>query len=230
MSQPKFIATRTRGFTLIERLTVVAIIGLLVGMVVPTIRGVLETQLKMKVQTRVTNLENGCGIYKMSGTGNRYYPGQDPRQLTWLTSSTYKNAGSAMLARCLFWIPDGNDPYNLNKGDFPVSKYGQYTPDMLGEIEDQKNTIIDFSAEKMAILYYPSRLGMKGNKEQYKPEDNSKYTNSTNVALTGNTSENIQSFVQMSDNNRVSNDGTFVITASGPKRLYFDTDSVTNFD
>jgi len=218
MSARKVITRRTGGFTLVELLTVVAIIGLLVGMVVPTITAILKGVKQTRVDVRIQALENGCGSYKMSGTGNRYFPGQDPTHLNWLSSGTYANAGSALLARCLFWKPDGNYPYDTSRGEFPVSQYGTYAEDMLGKVNNVSNTIIDFDSEPMAILYYPARIGMQGDVYQFKAEDNTKYTDSTNVA----SSSSITTYAQSSSGGVIKNDGMYIITAAGSNRLYFD--------
>ncbi len=224
---------RIDGFTLIELLTVVAIIGLLVGMVVPTIKAVLVNKAQMQMKVRIRSLDDGCGIYKMSATGNRYYPGQDPEPLAALekgtnTSGKYpncKNAGSALLARCLFTDPNGL---------FPTSNYGQLERDMLGTVvvgtTNYPNAIIDNANETMAVLYYPSRLGSKGALAQYVIADNSNYVKTGNYAP----STTIQTYVKGTTGTTgattiVRQDGLFVITAAGQKRLYFDTDAVKNF-
>ena len=236
---------RIDGFTLIELLTVVAIIGLLVGMVVPTIKAVLENKQKMQLQVRIRSLDDACNIYKMSATGNRYYPGQDTEGIGALGSTgsanypNCQNAGSALLARCLFTMIDPNDPA---KKLFPVSSYGQLEKDMLGTVTVGSNTIanssiIDYASETMAILYYPSRLGSKGQTTQYVVSDNSKYvTGATNTAMntTTNTLWTIQTYVQGSTGTTgattiVRQDGLFVITAAGTDRLYFSSSSVSNF-
>jgi len=226
---------RVRGFTLVELLTVVAIIGLLVGMVVPTIRAVLENSQRMKMLVRVQSLDAGARTYKMSGTGNRYYPGQDTEGRNALGGSSSKypncqNAGSALLARCLFTDPNGR---------FPVSAYGTYEEDLLDTsqdpITDVPYSILDADSETMAILYYPSRIGEKGSTSQYQASDNSKYTNDSGgiVQVAPNTSGsgtmNIQTYVQQSTSEPIKMDGEFVITAAGSDRLYFSTTATNNF-
>lgn len=227
---------RVRGFTLIELLTVVAIIGLLVSMVVPTIRAVLENNQRMKMLVRVQSLDAGATVYKMSATGNRYYPGQDAEGLGALTggnSSRYPNcanAGSALLARCLFTDPNGA---------FPVSAYGTLDEGLLDTtddpITDVPRSILDSASETMAILYYPSRMSEKGSREQYKVANNSKYTAPSGrpapVAKNqGGAVITIQTYVQSSTNMPVRMDGEFVISAAGTDGLYFSTSAVDNFN
>jgi prepilin-type N-terminal cleavage/methylation domain-containing protein len=220
---------RIDGFTLIELLTVVAIIGLLVGMVVPTIKAVLDQKQQMQLAVRIRSLSAGCDIYKMSATGNRYYPGQDATQLAWLSGTTYAGAGSALLARCLFWIPDNNSPNDLTKGQFPVSNYGQLEKDILGTVTVGSNTvansIIDYANETMAILYYPSRLGQKGVVAQYVVADNSKYVTLANSAPSTTI---LTQVLKQPSPVVVYQDGLFVISAAGTNRLYFSS-PVDNF-
>jgi prepilin-type N-terminal cleavage/methylation domain-containing protein len=228
-------AKRVRGFTLVELLTVVAIIGLLVGMVVPTIRAVLENSQRMKMLVRVHSLDTGARTYKMSGTGNRYYPGQDTEGISGLEGNSSKypncqNAGSALLAQCLFTDPNGR---------FPVSAYGTYEDDLLDTSEDPITgvpySILDADSETMAVLYYPSRIGEKGSTTQYRASDNSKYTDASGGvdqvadAPTGSGKMNIQMYVQQTTSLPISMDGEFVITAAGSDRLYFSTTGVNNF-
>ncbi len=230
---------RVRGFTLVELLTVVAIIGLLLGMIVPTIRAVLDSNQRMKMLVRVQSLSTGARTYKMSATGNRYYPGQDSAGRSALENGTSsenfpggcRNAGSALLARCLFTDPNGR---------FPVSAYGTLEEDLLdtGEdpITDVPYSILDTDGETMAVLYYPSRIGKKGNTTQYETSDNSKYTNPSGgidqvaEASEGGAKMDIQAYVQESTTSPIKMDGEFVITSAGTDRLYFSTTSVNNFN
>jgi len=224
-----------RGFTLIELLTVVAIIGLLVGMVVPTIRAVLENKHRMEMLVRVQSLDNAATTYKMSATGNRYYPGQDAEGLGALTgnSSRYPgctNAGSALLARCLF--TDANNA-------FPVSAYGTLQEGKLDTTDDPisgvARSILDTDSDPMAVLYYPSRSYDKGLSKQYVIADNSEYVTTSNSALAeGSSAITIQTHVQYQgetgqSTGLIHRDGEFVITAAGTDRLYFSTSSVNNF-
>ena len=233
---------RADGFTLIELLTVVMIIGLLVSMVVPTIKAVLENKQRMQLQVRIRSLADGCDIYKQSATGNRYYPGQDAEGIGALKGSAASNnypncvnAGSALLARCLF---TRIDPSDSSKTLFPVSSYGQLETGLLDTAQNPitgvARSILDNASETMAILYYPSRLSDKGKKEQYRIEDNSRYVNTNNSAKdSGGAQVNIQTYVRPTNTNTTTpmrQDGLFVITAAGPKRLYFDSDSVDNFN
>lgn len=213
-----------RGFTLVELLTVVAIIGLLVSMVVPTIRAVLQSNQRMKMLTRVQSLASAATIYKMSATGNRYYPGQDALGLGGLVSgnATYpncQNAGSALLARCLFTDPNGA---------FPVSSYGRLDEGLLDTTNNPVTgvpySILDSASETMAILYYPSRMGEKGSVDQYRIADNSKYTSPASGEPQVAVNQSILTLVQPEASSPISMDGMFVITtASVQKRLYFDT-------
>jgi hypothetical protein len=89
------------------------------------------------------------------------------------------------------------------------------------------NAIIDYASETMAILYYPSRLGMKGVVAQYVVADNSKYAPLGGANSAPSTS--ILTIVKPASVTFVQQDGLFVITAAGTDRLYFSTSSVSNF-
>ncbi len=233
MLMPKRNHNQPKGFTLIELLTVVAIIGLLVGMVIPTLRAVLENKNRMVMLARIYSLDNGAVTYKMSATGNRYYPGQDADGLGALTgssSSRYPNcqsAGSALLARALFTDPNGA---------FPVgTMYGKLEDGLLDSSSDPVTgvpySILDVDSETMAILYYPSRIGMQGNKAQYVIADNTKYTSPSGLPSQVADSETILTVVQSSVQEPVRADGEFIISAAGiSSRLYFDTDRIDNLN
>jgi hypothetical protein len=155
----------------------------------------------------------------MSGTGNRYYPGQDPESMGALISGTspekYPNcrsAGSALLARCLF--TDAN-------GTFPVSYYAQFDRSMLGTVAGVPNTIIDFRDPPMAILYFPARLDTKKSAMRFVVADNARYLNAVNCPQ---------------DANKVLTEWTvpagmeYLIVTAGPSGKYFEPDSVTSLE
>jgi len=224
----------------VELLTTATVIGLVVGVVVLLTGGGCgrngPRNARMRLLVRVQSLDNAATIYKMSATGNRFYPGQDANGVGALTgegnSAIYpncQNAGSALLARCLFTDPNG---------EFPVSAYGTLGEGMLDSAQNPVTgvpySILDLASKPMAILYYPARTSGKGMASQFVIADNARYTAPAGevapVALTqGGSPMNIQTYVQSPSADSVHRDGEFIITAAGTDRLYFSTSSVNNF-
>lgn len=193
------------GFTLIELLTVVAIIGLLVGMVVPTISSVLDALYAARTLSRIDNLANGARMYKVEGSGNKYFPAQQYAKNILETGSTigtggslangraapasYTNAGSALLGRILFTKTDPNATNSNALPDlFPVGNWSVLDTDMLdppdvttstiGRDTPRPYSIVDCSSHPLAILYFVSRLEKMGTRTpalQYTVNDNAVY-------------------------------------------------------
>ena len=65
---------RTRGFTLIELMVVIAILGILAGLVLPRFMGRTEEAKKTKARLQIENLESALKLYKLD-TGA--YPSTD---------------------------------------------------------------------------------------------------------------------------------------------------------
>jgi prepilin-type N-terminal cleavage/methylation domain-containing protein len=231
---------RERGFTLIELLTVVAIISLLVSMVVPTIGAILEMLTNARTLARIKNLSAGVTTYTVSGTGNRFFPGQQYPEFIEGGNDKYNStrAASAFLARCLFSKPDPNDP---DEDLFPVDNYAPYDDELLDPPEtaggkEGRDTpvawsILDAHSQPMAIVYYPASKNMEGTLSQFEPEHNLRYTEG-NTSLgeggsgSGNDDTTIQDYVDGGDyegQRLVHRDGEFVLHAAhGKSRLYFE--------
>jgi len=226
---------RRAGFTLIELLTVVAIIGLLVGMVVPTIQSVLEAMTAARTLARIKTLSSGIHGWKMQETGNKFFPGQqDPTAM----SRDYPGKASAFLARQLFgdYQEKGRDG-KYPKFPPPVDGYVSYEPGMLdtanGDDTGEPYTILDCHSDTMAILYYVSRRNASG-KAQYVPGDNSFYTDqATGEGVEEDNPMDIQDWVGGGEGNNESKygvkmDGQFILTAAGKDRLYFSATALDN--
>jgi general secretion pathway protein G len=66
-----FQKDRSRGFTLIEIMVVIVILGILAGLVLPRFMGRTEEARKVKAKLQIENLEAGLKLYKMD---NGTYP------------------------------------------------------------------------------------------------------------------------------------------------------------
>lgn len=219
-----------RGFTLIELLTVVAIIGLLVGMIVPTLRSIYVALHKAATRVRIQNLDAGANQYRMLVTGNKYFPGQDYVNLSFPTKFPLKDmgtlkanpgkpikGGSDLLAWCLFTDPNGL---------FPTSAYGKYEEDMLddpaGTYSGVPFTVLDTYPDKMPILYYVARKGVAG-ASQYVKDDNKVYLTADNHKIDAN------SWTSFVGGTIPYNSGQFLLIAPGKNRKYMDEDDIKNW-
>jgi prepilin-type N-terminal cleavage/methylation domain-containing protein len=224
---------RRGAFTLIELLTVVAIIGLLVSMVVPTIRSVIQAQTDVRTKVRINNLSTGAQMYKTAETGNKYYPGQ--QYLREQIEGTYSGRASVFLARCLFTKWDSTkDPK-----PFPISGYSQYDEEMLDDPEGTETgepyAILDGHSNALAILYFVSKAkfddSLRGKPEQFDQSHNSRFygDGGENIAADGD----IGRFARYSGEEDgqdaiIRNEGQFLLIAPGRDRLYFNGDDKHN--
>jgi general secretion pathway protein G len=65
---------RSRGFTLIELMVVIVILGILAGLVLPRFMGRTEEAKKTKAKLQIENLEAALKLYKLD---NGMYPGTE---------------------------------------------------------------------------------------------------------------------------------------------------------
>jgi len=209
---------RGRGggaFTLVELLTVVAIIGLLVGLIVPTLKAILETMVRVQTKVRIENLANGAYSYKMDATDNRYFPGQQ-----YYTVIQTSKMASGYLAACLF--TDAN-------GVFPVSAYGAYEDDMRATIGGDPNAIADTYSDRMAILYFPANKEKTIVSEQFVTGALSAGASVNGAYLTSQTLP-VTLINYLTDANSVkARKGEFILVGAGKDRLYFTADDIKNF-
>ena len=221
--------SRRGGFTLIELLTVVAIIGLLVGMVVPTIQSVLEAMTAASTLTRIKTLSAGVHGWKMSESGNKYFPGQKNATETF-GEGTYAGNASSFLASCLFGDYEDLDPSGRPKFPPPVDAYATYEAGMLDANQESKaitgvpNCILDTHSDTMPILYFVSRVGGSG-KTQFVDNDNRVIYK---AGFPRYESRTIDKFVDRGGG-MIWMDGEFVLTAGGKEREYFGPTAIKNW-
>jgi prepilin-type N-terminal cleavage/methylation domain-containing protein len=90
-----------KGFTLIELMVVISVIVILVAILYPSVASAILSARAAQVQTRITELGNGCTQYRGD---NNYYPGQSTTDMTELgrNSQAGTTTGSQLLAEALF--------------------------------------------------------------------------------------------------------------------------------
>jgi hypothetical protein len=212
----KFMFSVSRGRAILTCLPVLALAA--IGVCLQTVPMGYTCVYRPQLPVRIRSLDDGATIYKLSATGNKYYPGQDPEGIgaleTGASPEKYpncQNAGSALLARYLFTDPNGV---------FPVSWYGQFEKDMLGTVAGVPGTLVDFRDPPMAILYFPARLDKRTGKERFVLADNARYLNSDNCPQDAN------KILAQWD----ASSGTFLIVTAGPSGKYFTKDSDCNVE
>jgi len=209
------------AFTLIELLTVILIISLLVGILVPTVRAVIQAASAANTNATIQSLSGGIQQYYTEN--NNVYPGQNVP-----SSFVY---GSHWLMRAMF-TRKGATSVNYSAApaaDFPLDAY---VPIKAGLIQrstsgtDYSNAWLgDGYPSPMAICYYPARLGGSG-LSQYTENDNTTHTS----GKTGGTfSDFIKDTRLDTGGNTPYRSGQYLLIAPGSDRKYFTRDDVRNW-
>jgi prepilin-type N-terminal cleavage/methylation domain-containing protein len=201
---------RRGGFTLVELLVVIVIIMLLMGILVPTVRSILNTAQQTEAKARIQSLSRSIDLWYKEN--NNRYPGQvNPAPLD--NNST---TGSQLLAEALFTkIEDDGEEV------FPAStKYADFTDDILIDYkldgQTHENCISDGFPTPMPLLYFPARIGAAGNGSAYKASDNNELVNDDTKG--GNFSN-----VSGSGGSR-----RYLLVGAGEDRQFYTADDITN--
>lgn len=187
-----------RGFTLVELLIVIIIIGLLATILMPALQAIINRAKNVRTHGRISELQDGALSYKHE---NQYYPGQLYPELlvSNLTVSTAARqagipqhglTGTQMLAACVFdfkmknidevWNPDHPDRRRHAGSKFAANRPGDLTEFNVSG-EKWCNVISDRferggqAKGSMPVLYFPSRPGVDG-LSQYEENDNAPFT------------------------------------------------------
>ena len=70
----RLVILKSRGFTLIEIMVVIVILGILAGLIVPRIMGRPEEARQMKAKIQIESIETALKLYKLD---NGFYPGTE---------------------------------------------------------------------------------------------------------------------------------------------------------
>jgi prepilin-type N-terminal cleavage/methylation domain-containing protein len=189
---------RRDGFTLLELLTVILIIGLLASILMPAISSVISGAYEALTVARIRELSDGAVLYH---DDFNFYPGQKyPEQLI---GSGGNYTGTQVLMACLWGYDYVNinvviqdDPAgspNVNQPN-PISEYaairkvirrvamqGAATsieipdPRIFGTASGRYNTFLDDFPAPLPILYYPMRKGKTTPVQAYLYDDNKDY-------------------------------------------------------
>ena len=203
------------GFTLIELLVVIAIIGMLAGILVPTISGILSLGYHAKTESHIKALSNGAEQY-FDDYG--VYPGQ----ANW--GSWKAGTASGHMVHLLF-TPKGEDIYR--SGWEPRDAYVSLSEDLLDNASGGESGTgeayvpLDGFPKPMAICYWPADPGQKGKADQFRQNQNSDLLTEKDGKLDDMASNETTGIPHM--------DGKYLLVGAGIDRTFFTTDDVTNF-
>ncbi|MFP4354858.1 MAG: type II secretion system protein [Phycisphaerae bacterium] len=206
------------GFTLIELLVVIAILGLLVALIIPSMRRAIMIAKDTKTLAVMAEIKNGLEGFKSDNEG--MYPGQGRPSSDKLKVMT----GSELLARTLFWSKSAdNDPFDSPFK--PTSGYMAYNENLVIEYEGQSPLMGDDYDEDdaMPILYYPARLGRVGRTGYL-----SNYVSGDNGSIDTPSGGSWGKFVK-DGNGNFHNPRSYLLIGAGLDRKYFTDDDHTNF-
>lgn len=207
----------SKAFTLIELLIVIVIIGLLAGILMPTISYALSVAYSTRAMNRIHTLTDGISFYY--NDNNNTYPGQrGTGDLIGAAPKPYLT-GSQLLANAMF----------TNKADeYPRDRYLPYNAKWFHATLPAADVLSDGFPSPMAICYYPSRIGQAG-LGQFRFIDNSLFTTPLCSEVTRQNGPGLKpSFEEFITDGRYEatgatpyNNGRFLLVAAGTGRRYF---------
>lgn len=232
---------KQRGFTLVELLVVVAILGLLISILLPTFNRARLQARNAASQARLAGLSSACERFQMD---NQRWPGQSFLAAGKIQDGTY--TGTQAMAIDIFGLDPSNN-WRVNPDattyDSVGEKVVEYT-DAGGAtregtvVDDFNDTKINRSANTnlgMPYLYYLARRNAGGT-NVYVQADNDEYllsVGSNSKYGTYNTSNSLDDAVE---DTRLNSAGyqayrpdSFVLIGAGIDREYFTDDDNTNY-
>lgn len=224
---------RTIGFSIVELMVVISIIGVLAAIMLPALGRVKVVANDVKCRAWVRSLADACCAYKLD---TRYYPGQQyTDQLIGTTNDNSKYTGSQVMAASLFGLTyadldDSDLVQHIADGTVqPTGKYKPYTLGDLAMFNGKSGTVSDRLSEPRPVLYWPWRLGTNDN-SQCKFQDNAVYGVDSFTATSFNGSPGAYGSASIMDP-KLNQDlplgaQAFILVAAGIDRVYGTEDDI----
>ena len=216
----------TSAFTLIELLVVIGIIGLLLGIAVPTISQALRSADATKTLARIKTLSGGAEQFH---NDHQYYPGQKQQ-----SKPGWGDTGPQWLAYEMFtekgqepdpWEP-GTNTYIPYKDDW----FCPYDDDPLSPY-NRNNVLSDGFGRPRAILYWPSIIGGDPDGSDKGTVDKVYRFDDCRPLVRAHQTPDIDKFREFAWDerfNKVRNHDSYLLLGAGPDRKYFTGDDISN--
>ena len=142
------------GFTLIELLTVIAIIGILAGILIPTLGGVQKRAKQASSLNSMKEIYKSYQLYQNSGTRTRSLASG-----TWAPTSPNQASSPADFAKALAWYAKMNEAqlYYIDSAE-DVSTLDLIPRVVLEGVGNDRGVSSDFSSAEDQISYEMARL------------------------------------------------------------------------
>jgi prepilin-type N-terminal cleavage/methylation domain-containing protein len=204
--------SRREGFTLIEVLMVIGILGLLLAIILPSVRSTRQYAYELQTEAQVESFETA--LFQFHSETN-HYPGQSRAEQSALSSMT----ATEVMARRL-WTPRGE---SWTGGNWePEEAYAVYNEELVVAAGGFDYCPSDnFGNDPMPLLYYPSVPGTT-------PADDDHYTFSHNEAISDGFMGEFRGLI--TDGGRYYVQNKYLLIGAGIDRKYFTDDDITNFN
>ncbi len=224
--------TRRQAFTLIEMLTIVVIIGLLLGIAMPSLIKVRLQFMRSASLATLRTISGACEMYKIdfdefppsNNTGYPYLPAWQGRELLPLLLIGYGNdtdtKGHPMEGGATMDADDGKDGFGYRMS-IRGQVFGPYNGTEEAELKDSDNGRPVFVDSFDNEIYYYRFNGTQ-------------YVTADNANPSADDPPNINNYTKDDGGNYFTRD--FVLCTKGPDREWMttiqanpDTDDITNF-
>jgi prepilin-type N-terminal cleavage/methylation domain-containing protein len=206
--------SRREGFTLIEVLMVIGILGLLLAIILPSVQGSRRYAYELQTEAQIEGFETA--LWQFHSETN-HYPGQSRAEQDKINDDDWP--ATEVMARRL-WTPRGENWDGANWE--PEEAYAVYNEELVVAAGGFNYCPSDnFGNKPMPLLYYPSVPGTT-------PADDDHYRWSNNQAISGPSEDDFRDLI--TDGGAYYVRDKYLLIGAGIDRKYFTDDDITNFN